>query len=103
MRVEGFVGPAHVSTIIGTRPYEMFARQYHKPVVIAGFEPLDVAQAILMLVRQINEGRAEVENEYIRAVTADGNARAQRGDGRCVRTARELRVARPRLPARKAR
>ena len=77
MLVEGFVGPAHVSTIIGTRPYEVFAREYKKPVVIAGFEPLDVAQAILMLVRQINEGRSEVENEYIRAVTADGNARAQ--------------------------
>jgi hydrogenase expression/formation protein HypD len=77
MLVEGFVGPAHVSTIIGTRPYEVFARDYKKPVVIAGFEPLDVAHAILMLVRQINEGRSEVENEYIRAVTADGNARAQ--------------------------
>ena len=77
MLVEGFVGPAHVSTIIGTRPYGVFARDYRKPVVIAGFEPLDVAQAILMLVRQINQGRSEVENEYIRAVTADGNARAQ--------------------------
>jgi hydrogenase expression/formation protein HypD len=77
MLVEGFVGPAHVSTIIGTRPYEVFARHYGKPVVIAGFEPLDVAQAILMLVRQINEGRSEVENEYIRAVDADGNSRAQ--------------------------
>ena len=75
--VEGFVGPAHVSTVIGTRPYETFARDYKKPVVIAGFEPLDVAQAILMLVRQINDGRAEVENEYIRAVTREGNQRAQ--------------------------
>src|SRR5271157_4118246 len=75
--IEGFVGPAHVSTVIGTRPYEPFARDYGKPVVIAGFEPLDVAQAILMLVRQINEGRATVENQYIRAVTADGNLKAQ--------------------------
>jgi len=75
--VEGFVGPAHVSTVIGTRPYETFARDYKKPVVIAGFEPLDVAQAILMLVRQINDGRAEVENEYVRAVTREGNRRAQ--------------------------
>ena len=72
--IEGFVGPAHVSTVIGTRPYEPFARDYGKPVVIAGFEPLDVAQAILMLVRQINDGRAEVENQYIRAVTREGNA-----------------------------
>jgi hydrogenase expression/formation protein HypD len=77
VQVEGFVGPAHVSTIIGTAPYEVFARDYQKPVVIAGFEPLDVAQAILMLVRQINEGRSEVENEYIRAVTRAGNLRAQ--------------------------
>ncbi len=75
--IEGFVGPAHVSTVIGTRPYEPFARDYGKPVVIAGFEPLDVAQAILMLVRQINEGRAEVENQYIRAVTREGNVKAQ--------------------------
>ncbi len=75
--IEGFIGPAHVSTVIGTEPYEVFAKHYLKPVVIAGFEPLDVAQAILMLVRQINEGRSEVENEYIRAVTRAGNGRAQ--------------------------
>ncbi len=75
--IEGFVGPAHVSTVIGTRPYEPFARDFSKPVVIAGFEPLDVAQAILMLIRQINEMRAEVENQYIRAVTVGGNAKAQ--------------------------
>ena len=77
VEIEGFIGPAHVSTVIGAEPYEVFAKHYRKPVVIAGFEPLDVAQAILMLVRQINEGRAEVENEYIRAVTREGNARAQ--------------------------
>ena len=77
VRLEGFIGPAHVSTVIGTEPYEVFAGRYRKPVVIAGFEPLDVAQAILMLVRQINQGRSEVENEYIRAVSRGGNARAQ--------------------------
>ena len=71
--IEGFVGPSHVSTIIGMEPYEVFARDYRKPVVIAGFEPLDVMYAILMLVRQVNEQRAEVENQYIRAVRADGN------------------------------
>jgi hydrogenase expression/formation protein HypD len=75
--LDGFVGPAHVSTVIGTRPYECFAENYAKPVVIAGFEPLDVMQAILMLVRQVNEDRAVVENEYIRAVTRDGNLKAQ--------------------------
>jgi len=75
--LEGFIGPAHVSTVIGTAPYAAFAREYRKPVVIAGFEPLDVMQAILMLVRQVNDGRAEVENEYIRAVTTEGNRIAQ--------------------------
>jgi hydrogenase expression/formation protein HypD len=75
--LDGFVGPAHVSTVIGTRPYHAFAENYLKPVVIAGFEPLDVMQAILMLVRQINDGRHVVENEYIRAVTVDGNLKAQ--------------------------
>lgn len=75
--LDGFIGPAHVSTIIGSRPYEFFAEEYRKPVVIAGFEPLDVMQAILMLIRQVNEGRAVVENEFSRAVTRDGNLKAQ--------------------------
>ncbi|GAB4170953.1 MAG: hydrogenase formation protein HypD [Rhodocyclaceae bacterium] len=75
--LDGFIGPAHVSTVIGSRPYEHFAEEYEKPVVIAGFEPLDVMQAILMLVRQLNEGRAEVENEFSRAVTREGNRKAQ--------------------------
>lgn len=75
--IDGFIGPAHVSTVIGSRPYEVFPQQYGKPVVIAGFEPLDVLQAILMLIRQLNEGRAEVENEFTRAVTRDGNGRAR--------------------------
>lgn len=75
--LDGFVGPAHVSTVIGAQPYYFFAEEYQKPVVIAGFEPLDVLQAILMLVRQINEGRAEVENEFSRAVTAEGNPQAK--------------------------
>ena len=75
--LDGFIGPAHVSTVIGSRPYARFAAEYRKPVVIAGFEPLDVMQAILMLVRQVNDGRAEVENEFTRAVTDDGNLKAQ--------------------------
>ncbi|MBK6472385.1 MAG: hydrogenase formation protein HypD [Betaproteobacteria bacterium] len=75
--LDGFIGPAHVSTVIGSQPYEFFAEEYRKPVVIAGFEPLDVMQAILMLVRQLNEGRAEVENEFSRAVTREGNLKAQ--------------------------
>jgi hydrogenase expression/formation protein HypD len=76
-RLHGFVGPAHVSTVIGSRPYATFAADYGKAVVIAGFEPLDLLQAILMLLRQINEGRAELENEFTRAVTPDGNRKAQ--------------------------
>ena len=75
--LDGFIGPAHVSTIIGSRPYEFFAEEYRKPVVIAGFEPLDVMQAIRMLIRQVNEGRAEVENEFSRAVDRNGNLKAQ--------------------------
>lgn len=76
--LDGFIGPAHVSTIIGSRPYEFFAEEYRKPVVIAGFEPLDVMQAVRMLVRQVNEGRAEVENEFSRAVDREGNKKAQK-------------------------
>ena len=74
--LDGFVGPSHVSTVIGTAPYEEFTRDYAKPVVISGFEPLDVMQGILQLVRQVNEGRAEVENEYSRAVVPQGNPHA---------------------------
>ena len=73
VQIDGFVGPAHVSTVIGTAPYEVFAQEFQKPIVVAGFEPLDVVQAILMLVRQVNGDRAEVENQYIRAVTEAGN------------------------------
>jgi hydrogenase expression/formation protein HypD len=75
--LDAFIGPAHVSTVIGSRPYEHFAEEYAKPVVIAGFEPLDVMHAILMIVRQLNEGRAQVENQFTRAVTREGNVKAQ--------------------------
>ncbi|MBE3562932.1 MAG: hydrogenase formation protein HypD [Hydrogenibacillus schlegelii] len=76
MRIDGFLGPGHVSTVIGARPYEFIARHYGKPVVISGFEPLDLLQSILMLVRQIEEGRAAVENQYSRVVPWDGNRAA---------------------------
>ncbi len=75
--IDGFLGPSHVSSVIGSRPYEFFAEEFRKPVVIAGFEPLDVMQSTLMLIRQVNEGRHEVENEYTRVVTRDGNRKAQ--------------------------
>ncbi|RAU20659.1 hydrogenase formation protein HypD [Paramagnetospirillum kuznetsovii] len=77
VKLDAFIGPAHVSTIIGSRPYEYFAEEYQRPVVIAGFEPLDVLQAVRMLIRQINQGRFEVENEFSRAVTRDGNEKAK--------------------------
>ncbi len=75
--IDAFLGPSHVSTVIGSQPYETFAERYAKPIVIAGFEPLDVMQSALMLIRQLNDGRHEVENEYSRAVTRQGNQKAQ--------------------------
>lgn len=77
LALDGFVGPAHVSVVIGSAPYERFATDYGKPIVVSGFEPLDVLQSILMLVRQVNDGRAEVENQFTRAVTREGNRKAQ--------------------------
>ncbi|RMX15130.1 hydrogenase formation protein HypD [Legionella jordanis] len=73
----GFVGPAHVSIIIGSKAYENVSKKYQKPVVIAGFEPLDVLHAILMLIRQMNEKRCEVEIQYSRAVSLEGNFKSQ--------------------------
>ncbi len=74
--IDGFIGPGHVSAVIGCRPYEPIAREYGKPVAVAGFEPLDVLQAVYLVVRQLAEGRAEVENQYSRVVTWEGNPRA---------------------------
>ncbi|MCW8904404.1 MULTISPECIES: hydrogenase formation protein HypD [Sedimenticola] len=76
--LDGFLGPSHVSSIIGSQPYEFFAEEFQRPVVIAGFEPLDVMQSILMLVRQLNEGRHDVENEYTRVVSPEGNLKAKK-------------------------
>lgn len=77
VQIDGFYGPSHVSSVIGSAPYDYFAEEFQKPVVIAGFEPLDVMQSTLMLISQINEGRFEVENEYTRVVTREGNEKAQ--------------------------
>ncbi|MET9069532.1 hydrogenase formation protein HypD [Streptosporangium sandarakinum] len=76
LRLDGFVGPGHVSAVIGCRPYGFIARDYGKPLVVAGFEPLDVLQTVLRLLEQLAAGRAEVENQYTRVVPWDGNARA---------------------------
>jgi len=78
MRLDGFIGPGHVSTVIGCRPYEWIARDEQKPIVVSGFEPLDLLQAIVMLLRQLKEGRAEVENQYTRVVPWEGNRAALR-------------------------
>jgi hydrogenase expression/formation protein HypD len=76
LRLDGFLGPGHVSTVIGNRPYRFVPKTYKLPLVTAGFEPLDILQAILMLLRQIDEGRCEVENQYTRAVPEHGNPKA---------------------------
>ena len=86
-RLDGFLGPSHVSAVIGAAPYRPIAARYNKPIVITGFEPIDVLQAVQMLVRQVNEGRAEVENQFTRAVTDQGNLRAQA----CVAETMQLR------------
>jgi hydrogenase expression/formation protein HypD len=76
LRLDGFIGPGHVSTVVGARPFEFIPADYRKPIVIAGFEPLDILQAISMILRQLQEGRCEVENEYKRVVPYEGNLRA---------------------------
>ena len=76
LRLDGFLGPGHVSTVIGNRPYRFVPATYAKPLVTAGFEPLDILQAILMLLRQLEQGRCEVENQYTRAVPEEGNPKA---------------------------
>ncbi|SDQ12078.1 hydrogenase formation protein HypD [Pseudovibrio sp. Tun.PSC04-5.I4] len=76
-RIDGFLGPSHVSAVIGAGPYAPLAQAFNKPVVVAGFEPLDVLQSTLMLVRQANRGTAKVENQYTRVVSQEGNLKAQ--------------------------
>jgi len=76
LKLDGFVGPGHVSTAIGTRPYEFVPKEYGMPLVVSGFEPLDVLQSVYMLCKQIVESRAAVENQYGRVVSRDGNRKA---------------------------
>ncbi|HET7815731.1 MAG TPA: hydrogenase formation protein HypD, partial [Candidatus Baltobacteraceae bacterium] len=78
MRLDGFIGPGHVSTITGCAPYEFISRHYGKPVVVSGFEPLDLLEGILMVLRQLRAGEAKVENQYRRIVPWNGNAAALR-------------------------
>ena len=97
LRLDGFIGPGHVATVVGARPFGFLPRQYGKPVVISGFEPLDLLQSVLMLLRQIGEGRAEVENQYARVVPWEGNPRALEVMSEVFELRPALRVARPRL------
>ena len=76
MRLDGFVGPGHVSTEIGCRPYEWIAANEKKPIVVSGFEPLDILQSIVMLLRQLRNGEVRVENQYKRVVPWEGNRAA---------------------------
>jgi hydrogenase expression/formation protein HypD len=76
LRLDGFIGPGHVSTVIGCRPYEWIARDAGKPLVCSGFEPLDILQSVYQLLRQLADGRCEVENQYARVVPWDGNPKA---------------------------
>jgi hydrogenase expression/formation protein HypD len=76
LRLSGFLGPGHVSTVVGNRPYRFVPQVYGKPVVVAGFEPLDILQAVYMLLDQIRSGRCEVENQYSRVVREEGNPAA---------------------------
>jgi hydrogenase expression/formation protein HypD len=78
MRLDGFIGPGHVSTVIGCRPYGWIARDQTKPVVVSGFEPLDILQSVVMLLRQLQNGEAKVENQYKRVVPWEGNSAALR-------------------------
>ena len=76
LRLDGFIGPGHVCTVVGARPFEFIPADYERPVVISGFEPLDILQSIYMILVQLAEGRCEVENQYTRVVPWDGNLKA---------------------------
>src|SRR6201997_75633 len=78
MRLDAFIGPGHVSTVIGCRPYEWIVKDERKPIVVSGFEPLDMLQSIVMLLRQLRDGEAKVENQYKRVVPWEGNRAALR-------------------------
>ncbi len=82
LRIDGFLGPGHVSMVIGNRPYEFIPKLYGRPVVISGFEPLDILQSLWMLMKQFADGRCEVENQYDRIVHGEGNREALEAVGK---------------------
>jgi hydrogenase expression/formation protein HypD len=78
LQLDGFIGPGHVATVVGARPFEFIPSDYGKPLVVSGFEPLDLLQSVQMILRQLAEGRCEVENQYARVVPYEGNTAALR-------------------------
>ena len=88
LQIDGFLGPGHVSMVIGTAPYEFVARHYRRPMVVAGFEPLDILQSIWMVLRQIAEGAREIENQYAR-----DRPRGRQHAGACGRSPRSTSCA----------
>ncbi len=76
LQLDGFLGPGHVSMVIGNQPYDFIAEHYHRPVVVAGFEPLDILQSLWMVLKQLTAGEARIENQYNRIVPDNGNAQA---------------------------
>ena len=84
LRLDGFVGPGHVSTVIGLRPYRFIVRDYGRPVVVSGFEPLDILQGVYLILRQLSDGRCEVENQYARVVRDEGNPKAMQVIGQTM-------------------
>ena len=94
-RIDAFIAPGHVSTVIGTDPYRFIPAKYGKQVVVAAFEPLDILEATAMILRQRADGRCELENQYTRVVRPEGNPRALEAIARDHGAARDVRVARP--------
>ena len=82
LRLDGFLGPGHVSMVIGNKQYQFIADHYHRPVVVAGFEPLDILQSLWMVLKQLQAGEARIENQYSRIVPEDGNPQALEAIGK---------------------
>lgn len=95
--IDGFIGPGHVSMVIGTSPYRFIAEEFGRPLVVSGFEPIDLLQSLLMVLRQIEAGQARIENQYARVVPEHGNPAALRAVQEVYEPREDLRVARPRL------
>lgn len=76
LELHGFLGPGHVATVVGLDPFRFVSERHHRPIVVTGFEPIDILHGVAMLLAQRRDGRCEVENQYLRAVPEHGNERA---------------------------